>query len=317
MCEQDRMRNQCPQRLHPLTGPERLWRRRALFSLLLPVAITGCAAPAGRVTPQRGSFTVLTYNLYADHPDYDVYERIIRASDADLVFLQEVTSGCAPTFHALKDMYPYQRWTDEPNGRGNAILSRRKLRHALHLPPRHGWHGAWLAHVETAVGDVQVLGVHLMPPLTPDSRFTLGAMFNAAAVHPRELDEFCDQVDFNAPLVVLGDFNEDEYGAATTSLERRGLRRAIAFQDLLKPTWRYDNLPLIARRLDHVYYSPDLRRIRSSVLEMGRSDHWPVLASFTRDADDSNITQTASEGGSTFEPTMTLTETFTEPDTSN
>ena len=50
---------------------------------------------------------------------------------------------------------------------------------------------------------------------------------------------------------------------------------------------------------------------------MGRSDHWPVLASFTRDADDSNITQTASEGGSTFEPTMTLTETFTEPDTSN
>lgn len=256
------------------TAPARV----GLAFIPLLVGATGCLSSSAE---RRGpGFTAMTYNVFFERPDYATGERLIRDASPDILFLQEVTAGWQPTFERLRDLYPYQRSAADARGDGNALLSRLPLSHARRLPPTVGWYGGWYAIAETPIGPVQVLGLHLMPPLTEKEQFSLRAFLKTARVHRREIETFCREVDLEAPLLVLGDFNESGQGAAGGWLHRQGLRCALAQHDWFSPTWAWIKLPLIHGRLDHIFHTDHLHPVESYVINDGVSDHLPVLVAF-------------------------------------
>lgn len=254
--------------------------RRALVSgilTLLLLAATGCRTTAAK---HDAAFSVVTYNVFVDRPDFDAVEHIVRDADADVVFLQETTARWTKTLKDMGRRYPYQHGELDTHGMGNVLLSRLPIVRVQRLPARYGWHGAWFAVVSTPIGPVQILGVHLTPPLTDDSHFTVGAFLETGPAHRQEIEDFCAAIDFDAPLVVLGDFNEDESGAAASWLRQHGLRSALDQFDLISPTWAWVGTPLVTARLDHVFYSNRLQPRFAKIFPAGKSDHHPVLAAF-------------------------------------
>jgi endonuclease/exonuclease/phosphatase family metal-dependent hydrolase len=252
--------------------------RVCLLLVPLLVGATGClSSSAERRSP---GFTAMTYNVFFERPDYATGERLIRDANPDILFLQEVTTGWQPTFDRLRDLYPHQCSAADTRGDGNALLSRLPLTDVRRLPPTVGWYGGWYAIAETPVGPVQILGLHLMPPLTEKEEFSFRAFLKTGRVHRREIQTFCREVDLEAPLLILGDFNESGQGAAGGWLHKQGLRCALARHDWFSPTWAWIKSPLVNGRLDHIFHTEHLHPVDSHVINDGVSDHLPVLAAF-------------------------------------
>lgn len=269
-------------------------RMLVALSAVVPV---GCQTNGAR--PLGATFSVMTYNVCVDRPDMDTVEHIIRESKADIVFLQEVTTDWAPTLSSLRGQYPHQRFTGDVQQVNNALLSRFPLANTSRMSTRCGWHAAWFAVAKTPIGDVQLLGVHLAPPLTRDRRLTVSSLLQNGPIHEQEITQYCIDIDFNSPLIVLGDFNENDGGAAASWLRKRGLQSALGNHDILSPTWVWPQMPLLTGRLDHIFYSSHLHAWDARVAWGGSSDHRPVIAAFCVGDDlDRQLAWAKPEGGS-------------------
>ena len=78
---------------------------------------------------------------------------------------------------------------------------------------------------------------------------------------------------------VLGDFNEEEDGAAVRFLELRGFVNALPLFHPGQGTWRYRSIAnQLDRALDHIFYGPGLTPLNAWVHRAGNSDHLPVIA---------------------------------------
>lgn len=229
---------------------------------------------------ESAPLTVMTYNVFIDRPNFAAVEAIVREAGTDVVFLQEVTTDWAGTLSGLRDLYPQQECAADEQGRGNVLLSRLPLANVRRVPARFGWHGGWFATVSTSQGEVQVLCVHLKPPLQDNGQFSFGALIDTGPVHRQEIETFANEADLSKPLIVLGDFNENEEGAAARSLKRSRLVSALSQFDVLSPTWTWVDSPFVTARLDHIFHSADLRATYAAVVRGGVSDHQPVVAAF-------------------------------------
>lgn len=251
----------------------------AVFSLMLG---SGCRTMPD-VTPIDGPrFSVMTYNLYWKNPDPGKGKRIIQEVDADLVFIQEVTAEWEPACEALQYRYPFQRCEMDDVGHGNAVISRWPILEARRIDAEHGWHGGWYLRVLTPLGLLQIVGVHLMPPFNQNHSFSFTALVKTGPVHRREIRRFMEEVEPGIPLIILGDFNEDEHGAATSWLFCQGMYSALALHDAFTPTWKWDEGGWLKARIDHVFFTPDLRCIAAEVIPDQSSDHEAVVATLQR-----------------------------------
>lgn len=97
--------------------------------------------------------------------------------------------------------------------------------------------------------------------------------------HRKEMQDALAKCEGLAPLIVLGDFNEPDTGAAIAVLKARGMSNAL---DLCQPpafTWRLQgNWGSVQARLDHILAQPPLRCLWARVIMSEASDHRPVLA---------------------------------------
>jgi endonuclease/exonuclease/phosphatase (EEP) superfamily protein YafD len=86
------------------------------------------------------------------------------------------------------------------------------------------------------------------------------------------------------PIILLGDFNEEEGGQAYRYLEEEGLRDARKEFDGAKHTWQWPLLGgwyVMKARYDHLFYSPtSLKCLGAQVIQEGASDHFPVVGRF-------------------------------------
>jgi endonuclease/exonuclease/phosphatase family metal-dependent hydrolase len=163
----------------------------------------------------------------------------------------------------------------------HAVLSRWKI--ATEALPAVDWFPAQRVLVHTPIGRVQVLNVHLRPPVS-DSGSLVSGYFMTREVRRREIEHFAGELSPTLPTLIVGDFNEDGHGRAISFLrDQHGLRDALRQFQSGAPTWRWaTSVGTITQELDHVLYSPDrLVPIAAEVVKAGRSDHLPVLATFT------------------------------------
>jgi endonuclease/exonuclease/phosphatase family metal-dependent hydrolase len=263
---------------------------RALCALVLLLLCASClrATRAARV-PQRGepTLTVLTYNVnYGTAGDLSTIEAIETAG-ADLVFLQETNKAWQrAAAQRLAARYPHQHWHHQPLAGGQAVLSKRPFAVRAVLPSPTRWFPALRVVAESPLGPLQILAVHLHPPITEDGSWVRG-YFGTDAERRTEIKAFTAALEPGLPTLVLGDFNEGTGGTTMRWLEQRGLRTVLPEYAPAARTWRWlvgFGLFLLTAQFDHIVYDQSLEPLAARVLRAGRSDHLPVRAVFTRAA---------------------------------
>jgi endonuclease/exonuclease/phosphatase family metal-dependent hydrolase len=242
-------------------------------SLGRPHPATLPPAPAGAPELRVLSFNI---NYGVGHDPRNV--AAVAEADADLVLLQETTEESEQAFReALADRYPHMLFRDCCNAGGLGVLSKHPIRSEAYLEPTVGWFPAWRVVVDTPLGPVQALDVHLRPPMSDGGSWVAG-YFSTRDVRREEIEAFWGAIDPELPTVIAGDFNEDAQGRAIAFLAEHGLRSALPQVDPRAKTWRWQTkVGKLRMMLDHVVYGPELELRAAEVMDRGTSDHFPLL----------------------------------------
>ncbi|KFE68844.1 endonuclease/exonuclease/phosphatase family protein [Hyalangium minutum] len=266
---------------------------RFLSALSLTTALA-CASPSGlgprsasveqQTSTGRASseLRVMTFNIQSGLRGLDKVAEVIRTAHPDIVALQEVDRGSRraggldqTAVLAEKTGLPYHahiRTTDLYGGAyGIALLSRFPLE-ALEeypLPVPRGAEPRTLAHALMRVDgrEVSVYVTHLIRrPFNGDARVRQSALIAALlAKDPR-------------PKLLMGDLND-----APDSRPVRLLRRSLTDVAAASGQGSAGTYPLPlpfapALRIDYVLACDSFEPVRSEVLHVGASDHYPVVA---------------------------------------
>lgn len=259
-----------------------LLRRFRIALLLLPAVIGFLLLYGGLFIPHavaqdKPDLTVMTYNIKSGNHNMDAIASVIRASNADVIVLQEVSphifQKLPPTLvndYAYSSLHPYP----EPNTRlGLGIYSRYPLLNQdFSVYQTQSSKLSFQINVNDTL--VTIYDVHLANPLIAED-------FDPKA-HGEGITALLDLLTSEAnPLIVAGDFNmtdiSTDYGRMTTHLSDSFRESGTGF-GLTFPAWS----PLLAVRLDYVFHSSGIRSLKTEVLpSSGNSDHLPVRAELT------------------------------------
>jgi endonuclease/exonuclease/phosphatase (EEP) superfamily protein YafD len=260
--------------------------RNGVVALML-VLLGGCvsrptrtAAPIAADTPH---VTVATYNVnYALADDAQTLAAVAQQTDADVVFLQETNERWEQNLRAsLGATYPHIEFKHHPPCGGLAVLSKLPIERIEYIEPT-SWFPAARVVIDSAVGKLQVLSVHLRPPIS-DSGSAVSGYFGTPPVRREEVESFTKKLDPSLPTLIVGDFNESESGEALKWLRGRGYTSALPEFAPKSQTWRWKTSYLsLHGRYDHLCYDHRLTPVRVEVRSVGRSDHLPVVGVFTR-----------------------------------
>jgi endonuclease/exonuclease/phosphatase (EEP) superfamily protein YafD len=269
----------------PMVTERRRLVRRARAGLAVLLGSLGCvtSSPEPRtVRPGEPSLSVLTYNVnfgLAGEPDTLA---AVLASGADVVLLQETTPDWEAVLReANGGRYTHIEFRHCCGAGGLGILSRFPYESAEYVDNPAGWFPAWRLVVQTPLGPVQFLSLHLRPPVSDRGSWVSG-YFTTGSHRLAEIQQFATLLTPGLPAVVLGDFNEED-GAALDHLRDRGLSDAVAELRPDTDTWHWPtSVGDLGFALDHVFHSAELVAVEAEVLELGRSDHWPVRVVFVR-----------------------------------
>ena len=251
--------------------------------LVLGVA-AGCARPTrlpARPLPSD-SVSIMTYNVDFSDPGDPETLRAIEESKVDLVFLQEVNRPWQDSLQShLIAAYPHQvYYGDDGYAAGAAILSRWSIESVEELP-RVDWFPAARAVLETPIGPLQVLNVHLRPPRTIGGSYLVGH-FSTPTVREDEIRSYATALETKLCTLVVGDFNEGDHGRAVRWLEALGFRNALPQFEPRANTWRWPiGFITLKASYDHILYDQALELQSAEVRNGGRSDHLPVIGVFT------------------------------------
>ena len=260
--------------------------RVALFVLLAHCAALslGCASRPARppVAPRadQAHVSVMTFNvnfaLAGDEPTVNA----VADAASDVIFLQETTPDWEAVLRPrMAASHPYMVFRHHPGAGGLAILSRLPLKQVEYLPEEN-WFPAARVVLDAPVGPLQVLNVHLRPPIS-DGGSVVGGYFRTPPVRRREIETYFASLDPHIPTLIVGDFNEHEGGRALRWLRGRGMRSALPEFSPYARTWRWQSsMVRLGGRSDHIVYDPRLEPLSVDVRRAGRSDHLPVVGVF-------------------------------------
>lgn len=256
----------------------------------------------GTVAAQTPPLSVLTYNTLYHNTDTARTITTIRASDADVVAVQELNAATIQALvRELSDAYPYQVIAPDGSTGGMGLLSRYPLT-ALpdsvieHLMPG-GWIGSpQLVQLDFAGRSVLLLHIHAAstnlgyggplrfdPATITSSVRRREAQMHAIAAFARSRPE---------PLLVLGDFNtgypSHAHHIISAALQDAWLAAGFGqghtfpganIPGSSRPTILGQPVPQWLIRLDYIFYSAHWQASRAWLPAWdGGSDHRPVQA---------------------------------------
>ena len=238
--------------------------------------------PAERpqATVNGPNLRMMTYNVNFGGAGMDLALAAIAEADADLVCLQETTPAWEQELRrALAGIYPRMEFRHTGGAGGQAILSKYELEEVAYVRETPGWFPGWIVKAKTPVGVVQVVNVHLRPPLSERGSVTPSAYFGTRSIRREEVRLLSEKLDAGAATLVVGDFNENDSGKAVTWLREHGFADALRQFDSRTNTWEWRTSVITLRgRYDHVLYSKDLKCMDARVMRRGASDHFPLVA---------------------------------------
>jgi len=254
-------------------------------TFLLLFAISGCAqatrAPRSP-SPDIPHIKVMSYNVNYGLAGDAAIIQVIDSSGCDVVFLQETTPEWEQALkEAFEDKYPYIGFRHCCGAGGLAVLSRFSFdSQELIDPPEGGWFPAWRIILDTPLGKIQALNVHLRPQVS-DSGSVVSGYFTTGTIRERQMQRFVKYLDPDLPTLIVGDFNENRSGDAVAHLLQQGYQTALPEFSPYQDTWRWKtSLGTVSSQLDHIAYDRRLEPLNVWVLRAGTSDHLPLVGIF-------------------------------------
>ncbi len=248
--------------------------------------MAGCASlPEPDLAPPAPAFKIVTYNVNWGCPYPGRVMRFLSQTDADLICLQETHRQWERDLKKeLQALYPYSTFHDSYGAGGIAFMSKHPLKDVRVLPPEAGWFPALLVTVETDLGSLQVLNVHLKPPLNENGKVSVSALYTSSDIHHQELSRFHEETDPDLPLIIAGDFNENEDSAAIQKLLGEGYADALSMYDKKSHTWKWQQPSgfTLKNRYDHILFNDYFHCTGAKVVEVDASDHLPVVATLVK-----------------------------------
>lgn len=261
-------------------------RIMTLFAALTAtVFLGGCASDQARqpaeVPDNTPTLEVATFNVnYGMARDAQTLAAI---PDVDVVLLQETTEVWERSIRGeLSERYPHMLFEHCCGAGGLAILSKQPIESIAYIPaPEPGWFPAWIVQAETAIGKVQLLNVHLRPPVNDQGSWVRG-YFSTPEIRITEMRAYHEHLDKDLPTIIAGDFNEGEDGKVIAFLRDENFAPVLQDYSPGAKTWRWQtSVGTISTQLDHIVYDQtSLEPIEAKVLDQGYSDHLPVVARF-------------------------------------
>lgn len=233
---------------------------------------------APKLSVGERTLEVLSFNINFGVGHDPLNVALVAEVDADLVLLQETTDESEAVFReALAATYPHILFRECCNAGGLGILSKQPIREEQWIEATVGWFPAWRVVVDTPVGPVQALDVHLRPPMSDNGSWVAG-YFTTRDDRRDEMAALWPSLVRDIPTIVAGDFNEDERGRAVRFLADHGLVSALPQVSPRAKTWHWPTkVGELKMMLDHVVYGPGLVLHDAQVLERGNSDHYPLV----------------------------------------
>lgn len=225
--------------------------------------VGGHADPAAGAEPLR----VMTFNLFHVNRDTDAILEEIASSDADVVFLHELS---APVRQVIEEDLGGYRFAMEDGwgfASGSAALVREGLEvvpTTLRIGPFQRFPSVTLAYEGATV---ELVGVHPLSPVTP----------RRSRARDRALEDVALWVtERPGEVVVAGDFNASPFSHAyRTFQDISGLRSSIdgaGWQGTWPNTWKVFQLPI-----DHAFVSDGLTVVERRVGGHAGSDHAALI----------------------------------------
>lgn len=257
------------------------------ISIILVICIpifSGCKKERRLENPTGPSLTVLTYNVNWGGGQPARTIKVIRKINADIICLQETHQAWQQYLQQeLASMYPYMQFRETPNraGGGLAFLTKTKGRQVAYIPSDNTFFDGWIMEYETAIGPVEILNVHLHPPVNESGSFGISGYYQSKDKRCQEIQRFYSHFTGQNPKIVVGDFNENDDGKALEWLTTQGLTDALSEFDQSSKTWHW-KAPLLTlqSRLDHIAYSSNLHCFSCQTMPSGGSDHFPLWGIF-------------------------------------
>ena len=247
-------------------------------------------APISRSTPAEhdspppvgtgASVTVASYNINAGMSGDPATAKVLSGLKADIIVLQEVTSRWRRLLETLhQTTHPHRIFHIDHRHHygGLAVLSRFPISGAKVLRNRPGPFVAWRGVVASPLGLVQLVNVHLFPPVVWfRERGIMQAYQDSQARHVKELESHWPAIAADIPTVIAGDFNENRNGSAIEWLIERGFAPA---HEGMASTWRWKVRGQfeVTFQLDHLMLR-GLKARDAVVTKAGASDHFPISA---------------------------------------
>lgn len=239
------------------------------------------ARPAGNATTLK----VMSFNLNFGLPGDADSIAAIRSANPDLVLLQETNAAWEVSLRdEFQDLYPHMAFRHCCRAGGLALLSKGRILedHYWEAQTQGAWFPAWHHLVETPLGVVQTLNLHLRPQISESGSVVRG-YFSTPSIRREEIANHFEKLSGSIPTIIAGDFNENKDGDAIVFLAKRGLRSALPEFSPNADTWHWNtSVGTIHSQLDHIVYDPRLEPLDAMVVQQGSSDHWPVVATFVR-----------------------------------
>lgn len=260
---------------------------RTVAAALGVIFACGCAgdpppAPATPRIPGATRLRVMTYNLNFGLAGDPAGVAAVASASPDIAMFQETTDEWAAALIAgLGERLPHHRFAPPQNewvAGGMGMLSRWPIARLDTLTGGGGPFFAWRAVVEAPGGPIQIMNLHLRPPMSDTGSWVVG-YFSTRADREREARSHVGALDPALPALVVGDFNEEDEGQAIAVFRAKGLRDVLPMFHPDADTWQWPAGGLTLRfRLDHILADPRFRPLAAAVVEAGRSDHAPVWA---------------------------------------
>lgn len=252
------------------------WAGIGLVIALLPMIGHNPRPVAGHVPAGDRTVRIMTYNLHQGfavdgHFSLEEIARVIEASGADVVALQEVQRGWVTDGEVDMAAWLSQRLrmavVSGPTADrqwGNALLSRYPIVGVtVHRLPRDRLalrRGLIDVSLQVGQSDLRVIVTHFHHVDADD------------AVRVEEAHALIDLWDGSEETIIAGDLNAVPSDQAIRVLDSAGLVDAAA--EKVVATSPADNP---RRRIDYVWSSPDLVVESAAVVETTASDHLPVV----------------------------------------
>ncbi len=261
----------------------------AVVASVCGVTASACSRPDPQpiaASPAKTHFRVMTYNvnfgLRGDQAGVDA----VASASPDVVFFQETTDEWeAALVGGLGARFPHHKFEqthDQLAAGGMGVMSRWPITSIETLTDGGGPFFAWRVILDAPGGPLQVLDVHLRPPMSDTGSWVVG-YFSTRGHREREAKAHVAKLDPTLPTLVLGDFNEEDDGMALAVFRDHGFSSALPQYHPNVDTWQWPVGSITLRfRLDHILYNKHFVALDANIVDGGRSDHAPVWADLER-----------------------------------